>query len=262
MNKFLCLALAVLFFTSCQNDENKISLLTDSDIENVQQYNAFFDFFEIIETLDFKELQDAGFLTAIENDEYAIHYEIEFPENHLDARGNNMEGKLLFLSKMKDMDAVGNVKGFEFDDFSYNKIGVIGAKSQIISGIGGIDWCNGSIRNPKQCDDPNSDLQFVFPDNTTAEYAGTLHKEMSGSTVEITGSHNFTANGISYSVDIEEPMIQNSGCAWFTAGQLKFSGERSTVMTFGTSCNDARVNVFDETMTEMQTLEDIHNYWQ
>ncbi len=249
-----------LCFFSCNKDENSTPLLlTQEDIKSAQHFNAFFDFFAIIESMNFNELANNGYLTDLGSDaEYAIRYAIDFPENHLDARGNKMEGKLQFVSTSLNMIEPGNKRGFIFDGFEYNDILVEGAKFMDQISEGKIDWCQ-----HVDCEEAESApyLQLIFPDESVSKIRGKLSKKLSPGAMEVTGTSYLVINEKSYTVEIEEAMYKDFSCDWYTGGKLNLMSNKQTIMMFGQDCDGTQVKVYDETMTEEQTFDKLHELW-
>lgn len=251
LKPLMLLAAFVLLLASCSKEDDCAVKITAEDIQVVHHYNAYYDFFHLIESFDFEAMQQISLLQDLGSDaNNAIRYRIDFPEGYVDSEGNVWKGGIDYQSRMLAPNAAGNEIVFSFDNLEFNGISVGGAKKMSFASATNIDWCQ-----------YGSPVSFTMGDQSSS-FGGCLTKVLSDSQMQVSGSNTMTVNGKEYILEISESMIKSDNCAWFNAGELSIGSESKTsILEFKQECAVPKMTLSNVERCHVEELEEKHRLW-
>ncbi len=238
-----------VLITSCEKQKTCTDELSEKDINVIYYYNAYFDFFNSIDALDFEVLKTENMLIDKgANTEYGIRYEINLPVGYEDASRNKLSGKINYSSKHDVANSAGNEIAIEFEGVVFNEIGVGGGKNMEFASENDVHWC------------AKNKINFRL-DTESIELEGCLSKAWSNDNMTISGTNILTVNDVEYQIDITEPVVKNDNCNWFTSGELTITERTKRILRFENECLDVRMTLSNEEGCKSIDLEEKHNLW-
>lgn len=245
----LVLLCSFSMLTSCEKEKSCNDEISVKDINVIYYYNAYFDFFNSIDALDFEQLKTENLLIDKgANSEFSIRYELNFPIGHEDAKRNKLSGKINYSSKNSIANSAGNEITIEFEGVVFNEILVGGGKKMEFASENDVDWCT------------NNKIDFKIG-SESIELSGCLSKARSNDNMTISGTNTLTVNSVEYQIDITEPVVKNDNCKWFTSGELTITERNKRILRFENVCQDVRMILSNEEGCKSVELEEKHNLW-
>ncbi len=240
---------SIAIFSSCEKEKSCADEISDQDVKVIHYYNAYFDFFNAVDALDFEELETANILfDKGESTEYAKRFELNFPTGYKDESKNEFYGRMHYFSRNEVGNSEGNEVVIEFENLIFNGIDVAGRKVMQFDAEANVDWCT------------ENNISFVFGSENIA-LGGCLAKARSNSSLTISGSNTLIVNGIEYQVEITDPLVRQDDCIWFTSGKLTITNEKIKVLKFEEKCSDINMTLSNKKGCKSMKLKEKHDLW-